>query len=106
MDILHLQMDQHLIVLEVLEVQHKVVAVQETLPQLVLPKEIMQVPVEQHHNTLEVAAEELAASCQPRRHAPHAGGLLPRLFGHLLFCYTCVMSTLLCPLLAVVVRLL
>ena len=49
-------------------------------------------------------AEELAASCQPRRHAPHAGGLLPRLFGHLLFCYTCVMSTLLCPLLAVVVR--
>ena len=49
-------------------------------------------------------AEELAASCQPRRHAPHAGGLLRRLFGHLLFCYTCVMSTLLCPLLAVVVR--
>ena len=48
-------------------------------------------------------AEELAASCQPRRHAPQAGGLLPRLFGHLLFCYTCVMSTLLCPLLAVVV---
>tara|TARA_R100001015_G_C4460981_1_gene47905 strand:+ start:62 stop:268 length:207 start_codon:yes stop_codon:yes gene_type:complete len=51
-------MDQHLIVLEVLEVQHKVVAVQETLPQLVLPKEIMQVPVEQHHNTLVVEAVE------------------------------------------------
>lgn len=48
-------------------------------------------------------AEELAASCQPRRHAPQAG-LLPRLLGHLLFCYTCVMSTLLCPLLAVLVR--
>ena len=49
-------------------------------------------------------AEELATSCRPRRHASQAGGLLPRLFGHVLFCYTCVMSTLLCPLLALVLR--
>uniref|UniRef100_A0A7S0HNB7 Phospholipid/glycerol acyltransferase domain-containing protein n=1 Tax=Phaeocystis antarctica TaxID=33657 RepID=A0A7S0HNB7_9EUKA len=48
--------------------------------------------------------EELASSCRPSRHEPQAGGLVPKLLGHLLFCYTCVMSTLLCPLLALVIR--
>ena len=49
-------------------------------------------------------AEELASSCRPSRHEPQAGGLVPKLLSHLLFCYTCVMSTLLCPLLALVIR--
>ena len=58
-DILQAQMDQLLRVQEVLRVHFKVIQVQETLPLLVLLKAIQQVPVEQHHNTLEVAAEEL-----------------------------------------------
>jgi len=46
---------------------------------------------------------EAATSCQPHRNASQASGLV-KAFRHLLFCYTCVMSTLVCPLLAFVLR--
>lgn len=42
-----------------------------------------------------------ATACHQPRQGRAGGG---RLLGHLTFCYTCVMSTLLCPLLAFVLR--
>ena len=58
-------------------------------------------------DTIPLLTAEAATSCHPHRHASKAGGLaavVSQIFAHLLFIYTCVMSTVLCPLLALVLR--